>query len=159
MTITSAPHRVVATVVGLAIGIEPVLERAGDLRVHLIGELDAWSRPTFTHAVRQLRPPARVPGQRPSNLVLDLHELNFLDAHGLAALDAGRSALLADGWVVTAGPAQPQVCRLLRLAARAGWLADGPMVADDSTASHLHVPATSEGCPRRPRSVTSVSHC
>jgi hypothetical protein len=143
----------------MAVNIEPMMEHRGDLRIHLIGELDAWSKPTFTFAVARLRPPVRLPGQRPGHIVLDLHELNFLDVHGLAALDASRSALLADGWVVTAGPAQPQVCWLLRYAARAGWLADGPLAADDTAASHLHAPATSEASPHRPRSVTSVSHC
>lgn len=159
MSTASTPHRAAPTVVGLAVTIEPTIGHAGDLRVHLIGELDAWSAPTFTHAVARLRPARHVPGKREGHIVLDLHELNFLDVHGLSALDAGRSTLLADGWLVTAGPAQPQVCWLLRYAARVGWLADGPLVADDSAASHLHAPAASEACPRRPRSVTSVSHC
>ena len=122
MTAPSSTHRAVATVVGIAVTIEPTIEHAGDLRIHLTGELDAWSEPTLTHALAGVRPPAYVPGQRRGHIVLDLHELNFLDIHGVSALDESRSALLAAGWVVTAGPAQQQVCWLLRYAARAGWL-------------------------------------
>lgn len=156
---TFGTNRAVTTVVGIAVTIETTIEQVGDLRIHLTGELDAWSKPTLTHALTDLRPPARAPGQRRGHIVLDLHELNFMDVNGLCALDESRSALVADGWVVTAGPAQRQVCWLLRYAARSGWLADGPLVAEDSTAAHLHAPSTSRARRRRPQSVSSVNSC
>ncbi|MBK5306078.1 MAG: STAS domain-containing protein [Frankiaceae bacterium] len=159
MTTTLRPSPAVSTVVGIAITIEPAIESVGDLRIHLTGELDAWSGPTLKHALTGLRPPAGATGHRRSRVVLDLHELSFLDVSGLSALDESRSALLAAGWIVTAGPAQPHVCRLLRYAARCGWLADGPLVAEASAASHLHVTPTPAGQRRRPHSITSVHQC
>ena len=124
MTTTFQPAPVVRTVVGIVITIEPTIANVGDLRIHLTGELDAWSAPTLTQALAGLRPAAPVPGHRRGQIVLDLHELSFLDTGGLTALADSRKALLAAGWLVTAGPAQAQVCRLLRFADRSGWLVD-----------------------------------
>jgi anti-anti-sigma factor len=159
MTTTVHPDRAQPTVVGLAVLIEPTVENVGDLRIHLTGELDAWSAPTLTHAVAGLQPPSPASADHRARIVLDLHELSFLDTGGLTALQDSREALRADGWLVTAGPSQPQVCRLLRFADRAGWLIGGPLAAEQSSASHVHAMPTSADCRRRPRSVSAVSAC
>jgi anti-anti-sigma factor len=147
------------TVVGMAVTIEPRTDRDGDLRIHLTGELDAWSAPTLTLALAGLRPSPGGLLDQPHQIVLDLHELSFLDTSGLAALEDCRAALLAAGWWVKAGPAQPQVCRLLRFADREGWLLDGPMAPEQSSASHLHVVPTQGEQRRPPESVRSVRTC
>lgn len=159
MITSSDTEPAVHTVVGMAITIEPALEHVGDLRVRLTGELDTWSSPTLLHALAGLRPAAGGPAGRQRQIVLDLHELSFLDTGGLAALEDTRAALLAAGWFVKAGPAQPQVCRLLRFAERAGWLVNGPLVVEQSSESHLHVVPTSSEHRRRARSVESVRTC
>jgi anti-anti-sigma factor len=158
-TTVSTESAAFPTVVGMAVTIEPIMGRDGDLRIHLTGELDAWSAPTLTMALAGLQPSPSGPRDQPQQIVLDLHELSFLDTSGLAALEAGRAALLTAGWCVEAGPAQPQVCRLLRFADREGWLVDGPMAAEQSAASHLHVVATPTEHRRPPEAVRSVPTC
>jgi anti-anti-sigma factor len=135
--------------------IEPTIDNG--LRVRLSGELDTGSAPTLTTALAGLRPASRGPADRRRQIVLDISDLDFLDTGGLAALDDCRADLLAAGWFVTAGPAQPQVHRLLRYANRAGWLIDGPLSTEESSAPHLLVvPAPAE---RHPRSGFSPRRC
>ena len=124
---TNSSSEPVPPVVGVSVTIEPTIDNG--LRVRLTGELDTWSAPTLTNALAALRPTCRgkADGRR-QVIVLDLSDLDFLDTGGLAALVDCRADLVAAGWFVTAGPAQPQVRRLLRFANRAGWLIDGPLV-------------------------------
>ena len=126
---------------GLTVTIESALEHQGDLRIRLAGELDGWTAPTLAHALVGLRPPPHVEGQHQAEVMLDLLALTFLDCKGLSALNAGRRELLDVGWLVTAGPAQPNVRWLLRLANRSGWLPDGPLVPGDTSTPPVQVPA------------------
>ena len=137
MSLTTEP---LPAAVGITVTVEPALGHDGDLRIQLVGELDRWSAPTLAHALVGLRPPPHVEGQHPAEVVLDLHELCFLDCQGLSALDAGRRELLAAGWLVSARPAQPNVQWLLRFAHRCGWLQDGPLVPEDSSILQAQVP-------------------
>jgi anti-anti-sigma factor len=143
----------------LVVTIEPTVENARDLRIRLAGELDMWSAATLARMLTALRPSARASGARRWEIVLDLHELTFIDTSGLTALDEARNGLTAAGWYVTIGPAQPQVCRLIRFAQRSGWLASGPLAAEDSSTSHVHITPASAEQGGRPRSVTVVNYC
>ena len=139
MSMTAEPLPAAA---GMTVTIEPAVEHRGDLRIYLSGELDSWSAPTLACALVGLRPPAHVEGQHHAEVVLDLNALSFLDCSGMSAIEAGRRELLAAGWLVTAGPAQPNVRRLLRFADRSGWLTDGPLIPEDPSISHAQVPPT-----------------
>ena len=125
-TVTTNAHRDPArdADLGRDLGIALTTVERGDLRIRLTGELDLWSAPALSRAVDELRPAAGGPTGRGRRVVIDLHELTFLDTAGLTALEKGRGTLAAAGWLVTVGRAQPHVRRLLRFAERSGWLSD-----------------------------------
>jgi anti-anti-sigma factor len=113
----------------ISVTIEPVVGRRGDVRVQLVGELDAWTGPMLADALAELRRPVGSPAQRRGDVRLELHGLSFLDSTGLSALVENGKALVDAGWTISAGPAQPQVSRLLRYATQLGWLPDGALTA------------------------------
>lgn len=75
----------------------------------LIGEFDFAGRPRFHEEF------GRAAALRPRLLILDLHELTFIDARGFDALVTARTQAAAwSGRLLLAG-ASPRVCRLLEI--------------------------------------------
>jgi anti-sigma B factor antagonist len=114
----------------LSVNVERSASNHGHVRVLLTGELDAWTGPTLREALIDLCRPADTLARRRGSIVLELRDLNFLDSSGLAALIDCRQELLDAGWVVTAGPAQPQICRVLGYADQLGWLPAGLLMVE-----------------------------
>jgi anti-anti-sigma factor len=106
----------------MSVTVERSAGNSDDVLVRLGGELDAWTGPTLTEALAGLCRPRGITTPRRGTVVLELRGLSFLDSGGLATLVDCRQALVDAGWAVTAGPAQPQVCRVFEYAAQLGWL-------------------------------------
>jgi anti-sigma B factor antagonist len=86
-------------------------QRDHEARLALRGELDMYTAPLLE---RELRNAVR---SHPSEIVLDLKGLSFVDVSGLRAiLDAARRARREGGAVVIANPL-PHIVRLLELTA------------------------------------------
>jgi anti-anti-sigma factor len=92
------------------------------VRVRVVGELDAWTAPSLVEALTAVADPAGVPAQSLHEVELDLSQLSFLDTAGLSALSDSRLALQAAGWRFHLVRAQPNVSRLLAYAVESGWL-------------------------------------
>jgi anti-anti-sigma factor len=92
------------------------------VRVHVVGELDAWTAPSLVDALTAVTDPAGIPAQSLHQVELDLSQLSFLDTAGLSALSDSRLALQAVGWRLHLVRAQPNVSRLLAYAVESGWL-------------------------------------
>jgi anti-anti-sigma factor len=92
------------------------------VRVRVVGELDAWTAPSLVEALTAVADPAGVPAQSLHEVELDLSQLSFLDTAGLSALSDSRLALQAAGWRFHLVGAQPNVGRLLAYAVESGWL-------------------------------------
>lgn len=120
MTSSARRHDAVQPPAPFAVTIEDL---RGAIRVRVVGELDAWTGPVLSGALRGLHHHAGVPVQRQPDVVLDLSLLSFLDTGGVTALTDGRLALLAAGRHLRLVGAQPHIGRLLTYAADAGWLA------------------------------------
>jgi anti-anti-sigma factor len=97
-------------------------DQRGDVRVRVVGELDAWTGPVLSGALGGLQHRSGLPVQRQPDVVLDLRRLSFLDTGGVTALADGRLALLTAGRHLRLVGAQPHIRRLLAYAASAGWL-------------------------------------
>lgn len=100
---------------------EAVPRRAGDdVVVALRGELDVGGVPRFTQAMSGV---GDVPGRR---LVLDLSELDFIDASGIGAIERARDGLCARAVDVIARSPQPAVRRVFVLCGLEYWLEAPP---------------------------------
>jgi anti-sigma B factor antagonist len=84
-------------------------QRADRLIVELHGELDMVSSPQLGEAFAELDPGARDP------IVLDLHNVSFLDSTGLKAIFAARNVASERGQQFAVTHGSPQVQRLLSL--------------------------------------------
>lgn len=83
--------------------------RDGCHTLSLVGELDAATAPTLQAAVEELcRAGAR-------EVVLDLHELSFIDSSGLRVILASRQLCEREGCDFSLSRAQPQAQRLFEL--------------------------------------------
>jgi anti-anti-sigma factor len=93
--------------------------------MRLEGELDAATADEFEHSLMGLPQPCPL-------LVLDLHDLSFIDSLGLNKLFRAREWAISRGIVIRVVRAPVHVQRLLALAALDGSL--GPFYPDASTA-------------------------
>lgn len=85
----------------------------GEVVVHVAGEVDLSSAPLLASKLREA---VAGDGSRPAEIVVDLGEVSFLDAQGLAALQqAGRLAAQAGGKLSLARPSN-MIRRLLGIA-------------------------------------------
>ena len=84
---------------------------AGAVRIALRGELDLAHAYTFDEELR------RVEDARPSTVILDLRELDFLDSCGLARLLAARRRARRSGHRLLLVRGTPTVQRLFALSA------------------------------------------
>jgi anti-anti-sigma factor len=98
---------------------------SGAVVLGLQGELDAGSTSRLEHELTRLRVPCRL-------LVLDLHELNFVDSLGLNMLFRLREWAESHAVPVRVVRAPVHVQRLIALAAMDGTF--GPSYADVDTA-------------------------
>jgi stage II sporulation protein AA (anti-sigma F factor antagonist) len=115
--------------------MEPFVVTSYDLEggrvFSLRGELDASTCVTLVEHL------TGVPGPL---VVLDLHELTFMDSSGLGAIHRARQSALKEGGTLVVSRPNPMVARVLEITGLDTWIAEwDPKWADPSVA---HVPAT-----------------
>jgi hypothetical protein len=88
----------------------------GNVRVHLIGRLEASTARILTAAFAALH---EGPGEQ--DVVLDLSALTFVDRVGMSVLGVNRTLLVASGRSVSSAHPHGADLRLLDCAAWAGW--------------------------------------
>lgn len=86
-----------------------VSSSAGEVRITLHGELDAWTQPRFAMALTSLVD-AR------AEIVLDLSELTFIDAGNIGLIHRARNLARLRGADLVIRSANPQVSRVMNLA-------------------------------------------
>ncbi|GAC1326143.1 MAG: hypothetical protein NVSMB13_10520 [Mycobacteriales bacterium] len=112
----------------------------GLVRVQLIGELDALTKPLVADGLASYLAAEAAPAAAGGTVHLDLAGLAFMDTAGLTALSEARVALLERGWRVCLVSPQPQIIRFLDVAIVCGWLppdvecADAPLWGKTKTA-------------------------
>lgn len=109
----------------------------GVVRVRLTGELDYFTAPLLILGLAPVYEQGAPTGlvRNRGTVVLELSALTFLDTAGLTALLESRADLLGQNWRVRVTQPQPQVQRLLSVAARASWLPEDLQLVDTAEAN------------------------
>ena len=106
----------------LRVAAQTYRDRPSFVRLVLVGELDMAGSAALEAGTRALVALPRSPGAPLGEAHLDLEGLRFIDSTGLSRLLAARDSLAAAGWRVSFVHPAGQVERLLRMAARLGWM-------------------------------------